>query len=130
MSQPTVRVRYTDDDDVEHETHLPGKWAICGTCRGNGKHSHDLGCITEEDRSRDWSPDEWEDYMNGAYDRQCEECGGSGKVVVIDEDECERQGRGDDMLAYYDELDREAQWAREDRITMYWESGGTCGSLC
>lgn len=57
-----------------------GKWIICPTCSGDGAHSRALGAITEEDRERDWSHDEWEDYMNGGYDTTCDTCSGSGKL--------------------------------------------------
>lgn len=71
-----------DDNEVE----LPTKWAICGTCRGNGQHSLRLGAITQEDREQ-WSDDEFEDYMAGAYDEACDPCGGSGKIKVVDQDQ-------------------------------------------
>lgn len=64
---------------------MKGPWIICPTCMGEGNHSRDLGCITQEDRDRDWSPDEWEDYLEGAYDRVCGTCGGSGKVRESEE---------------------------------------------
>lgn len=55
-------------------------WIICPECRGEGKSSAYLGAITQEDRERDWDPDSWDDYMNGAYDRICDCCNGTGKV--------------------------------------------------
>lgn len=56
------------------------QWMICPDCEGNGKHSKHIGAITEEDRDRDWSYDEFDDYMAGAYDKACDMCKGSGKV--------------------------------------------------
>lgn len=125
---PTIKWRHTDDDDVEHEVALPGRWKICPTCNGDGKHSRHLGAITEEDRERDWSQDEWEGYVAGSYDTGCEECRGTGKVAVIDEPECKSQGREDDLADYNEHLRDEAEWAREERVTAYWESGGAMGS--
>lgn len=78
--------RYVETDDGEEETvvDLPAKWEICSVCDGEGKHSHALGAITEEDRARDWDADEWEGYLSGAYDSPCGQCKGTGKVLVVD----------------------------------------------
>lgn len=53
-----------------------GNWLICPTCSGDGSHAQRLGVVNPEE----WSDDEWEDYMGGAYDDVCESCQGSGKV--------------------------------------------------
>lgn len=71
-------------DEDENEIELPTKWAICGTCRGNGKHSLRIGAITQEDREQ-WSDDEFADYMAGGYDERCDDCE-DGKVKVVDQD--------------------------------------------
>lgn len=78
-------VTLEDEDGCEIE--LPMKWEICGTCHGNCKHSLavDGEGITQEDRERDWSDEEWEQYMAGGYDQPCENCGATGKVKVVDE---------------------------------------------
>lgn len=77
------REPYYEDDDGNDITHtLPMMWEICDYCRGDGSHSNHLGVIQTED----WEPEELDDYMRGAYDRNCEECGGSGKVRVPDHD--------------------------------------------
>lgn len=72
------------EDGSFEEIELPTVWEICWDCRGEGKSSAYLGAFTQEDIERDWEPDEWEDYMAGAYDRVCEHCGGSGKVKEVD----------------------------------------------
>lgn len=66
------------DDDEPAPDNSP--WIICPTCRGDGKHSLRFGAITQEDRERDWDPDSWDDYLSGAYDEVCTDCGGTGKV--------------------------------------------------
>lgn len=53
-----------------------GKWMICATCDGEGKHSRALGVVNQDD----FSPDEWDGYMAGGYDSPCAPCGGEGKV--------------------------------------------------
>jgi hypothetical protein len=75
-------------DDWSPDVELPAKWEICSRCRGDGTHWHpafDNG-ITAEDRDRDWDEESWQDLMNGLYDVRCEECKGSGKVLVVNED--------------------------------------------
>ena len=57
------------------------KWEICCNCDGNGKHSKHLGVITSSDRD-DWDDEEFDDYMNGAYDTPCSVCRGTGKVLA------------------------------------------------
>lgn len=66
------------DEEVEVSDTSP--WIICPDCSGEGKHSRHLGSFTSEDIERDWDPDDWEDYLQGGYDRQCDVCRGSGKV--------------------------------------------------
>ena len=69
----------------ELPVNLPMSWQICDVCQGDGKHSLHLGCITAEDRERDWDPDDFDNYMAGAYDKCCDTCDGSGKVMEINE---------------------------------------------
>ena len=77
------------DDEGSQEVNFPAKWIICGTCRGNGKHSLRFGAITREDREENWDDESWDDYMAGNYDERCDDCSGSGKRLVIDEEACE-----------------------------------------
>lgn len=74
----------THDDEG---TPFPGHWQICGTCGGHGKHSRALGAFTSEDWERE-SYEFKEDYLNGAYDSQCEDCKGSGKVWEVNVARC------------------------------------------
>jgi hypothetical protein len=118
--------RWVDDEDGEHQEtdRLPAVWIICDTCSGNGAHSHHLGAITHEDRCNDWDEESWEEYMDGGYDRRCEDCKGTGKVLVVDETACPK-----DLLKKYQSwMDFLAECEREDRVTSYYESGGSSGS--
>lgn len=113
-----IRWEYENDDGECQMVDIPAKWEICCECSGEGKSSAYLGAITQEDRDLHWSHDEFEDYMNGGYDRTCESCGGSGKVLVPDWDfmDCEiRIGseRGKIYKAYEDFLKFEAEYERE-----------------
>lgn len=76
------------DDGSEIE--LPSKWAICGACEGHGT---DRGASVECDgggfTSSEWAEqdeDFRQDYLAGVYDRPCECCHGSGKILVADYD--------------------------------------------
>lgn len=80
----TITVTIYEDDDVEATYELPARWEICSHCRGDGKTSAYLGAFSREDFDAD--PDFAEDYVSGVYDRPCDDCGGTGRVLVIDED--------------------------------------------
>ena len=64
---------------------MRAKWCICANCDGEGAHSKRLGVISRDD----WSDDEMDAYMGGAYDDECEVCQGTGKVRE-DENRVER----------------------------------------
>ena len=66
------------------ETQLPAKYVICEECEGTGGHSRDLGCITSSEWGNDWDYDEQDAYMRGDYDRACEYCDGTGKILEYD----------------------------------------------
>jgi hypothetical protein len=98
-------------DDEGEEIALPLKWEICGTCEGKGTSCAYLGAFTSDDFAND--PDFAEDYMAGGYDRQCDECGGSGKVQHINYDALSSELRkrvddaADDERAYRAEVEME-----------------------
>jgi len=80
----SITWEYENDNGECYDVEIPAHWEICGTCRGEGKHSRALGAITMEDRDQYWSEDEWEGYMNGDYDSPCSDCKGTGKVQGVD----------------------------------------------
>lgn len=89
-----------EGEDDEREVRLPTCWAICYECQGEGVRALGGMAITESEW-REWDFEDRETYFSGGYDRPCEECGGSGKVRVIDEHSC-----SSDLLAlYYDHVD-------------------------
>ncbi len=95
---------------------VPSKVEVCPTCRGKGQHSLAIGAITQEDRERDWSDDEFQDYMDGFYDRQCETCRG---LRVVDEPDWDAMTPFQAELAdrwYQDEADYQAVCAAERRM--------------
>lgn len=81
-------ILFCDDGDTEQE--LPFKWEICSWCDGHGT---DRGASVECDgggfTSSEWAEqddDFKEGYLRGDYDRPCQGCSGSGKVMVADYD--------------------------------------------
>lgn len=103
-------------------------WIICRHCRGEGKSSGYLGAFSMAELHED--PDFYEDYMSGAYDRPCEVCAGSGKLLVkepdpshLNDDEIEE---GDDPCDCRACRDERIAWAREsatERRAEYLMSG-------
>ena len=79
-------------------------WHICPTCEGEGKHSLAVGVITSSDRD-EWDDEDFDQYMEGAYDRRCETCRGSGKVTADQLEDYE-------PVRYY-ATDEEYYWRRE-----------------
>lgn len=82
---------YIETAEGDEERELPTRWEICECCRGEGKSSRYLGAITQSDREPGGSwddPEDFAEYMRGGYDRTCDECDGSGKVRVVDEERC------------------------------------------
>jgi|HubBroStandDraft_6_1064221.scaffolds.fasta_scaffold1933086_2 hypothetical protein len=59
-------------------------WRICPRCGGDGKSSAYLGAFSAEEMAE--QGEEFQaDYFAGRLDRQCESCGGSGKLSTADE---------------------------------------------
>ena len=78
------------EDEPEGETmdvELPTRWEICERCDGDGTHVNeaiDGNGITAQEWAENWDDDDREAYLRGEYDVRCTECGGSGKVRVVD----------------------------------------------
>lgn len=87
--QPSIEITlYRDDCEETFKT--PAKWHICQACEGCGT---DRGASVECDgggfTSSQWADQNEEfkrDYLAGKYERPCEFCAGSGKVLVVDHD--------------------------------------------
>lgn len=103
-------------DVDEIEVVFPGKFIMCPTCDGRGKHvnpSIDAGGIGEDDEF-------WEDdiddngesmYASGRYDVTCYQC--AGRTTWLDIDEAHADAM---MLAKYHEYrDDEAEYEAERR---------------
>lgn len=98
------------DEDEPVRAQLGG-WHICDRCDGDGKVVHPaLSVWTSEDRYED--PDGFEDMMNGAYDRPCAKCGGSGKIREKDDEEY-RQRLADARLCAMEDGDPEVYYNPE-----------------
>jgi len=112
----TITVELVDDDG-EVETHtLPTVYAVCGRCRGEGKHVNpavDGHGITAREFEEEWSTEEREEYFDGRYDVTCSKCGGQRVVRVLDEDKVDPallkriHEREDDRAAFRRECEME-----------------------
>lgn len=111
MKYPTI----SDDDGDERR--LPFKWEICPTCDGHGKSSAYLGAFTGDQLRED--PDFAQDYMDGYYDRSCDECNGRGSIPVIDRKTCPKND-----LKLYDDQQRELAEMRAIERQEYLFCGG------
>lgn len=77
---------HEDDEGNELIEQIPAVWKICSTCEGHGSHSRDFGAITSDEwNGPDWDDESRETYLSGGYDKSCEDCKGSGKVMIPDE---------------------------------------------
>ncbi len=106
-----------DGDFVERTVEVPAYWEICGRCRGDGAHVHpgiDGNGITASEWA-EWAPEEQEDYMTGAYDVACSQCGGTGKILHPDRDRCSPEIR-----ALLDERERQEQERARDYASEAW----------
>lgn len=68
------------DPDTGEDLMLPAKWEICDTCNGDGGSSAYLGAFTGDEWAEmdyDWK----EQYIKGSFDRNCDDCRGTGKVL-------------------------------------------------
>lgn len=111
---------------VSESLHLEvkGKWAVCGTCEGSGKHvnpSIDRRGISREEFLED--PEFEEEYFGGMYDVVCYECGGRNVVPAILDD----NGEFFPGLEYLAPLLKEEEDAEmddyNDRRTRWYEDG-------
>lgn len=119
----TKTITLYDEDDNEYEVKAPARWEICERCSGEGHHSNpaiDGNGITQSEWA-EWDPEERESYMSGGYDVPCEECGGPGKVLVVDQVAFKEQNAEDfrkwrkserDDEDYRAMADSEARWER------------------
>jgi hypothetical protein len=107
------------DPDCEINVHLPATWEICPACQGAGQSSAHLGAITQDDWENDWSDDEREDYLGGAYDHICAVCGGSGKVLEPNRQACVTDDHKAALAAYDEDLRNQA----EERSCLRMERG-------
>lgn len=102
--------------DKERRVALPARWCICDGCRGEGKSSAYLGAYTADEMD-EAGPEFEADYFAGAYDRPCEECDGTGKVLRIDRKRISEHGDRVEK-AYLRAYDEQERAAREiDRIS-------------
>ena len=70
---------------------VPARRILCPRCNGDGKVGHPAfaeQAITAEEWYSEWSEEERDLYLGGAYDIECPECQGRLWTLVLDEDIC------------------------------------------
>ena len=86
----------------------PARWEICESCHGNGTHGNPAfdGLSLNDEIFMD-DLDFLDEYLHtDKYDVLCEECDGSGKVLIEDYDACtEQQKKELDIYALENEDD-------------------------
>lgn len=113
----TLLTMQVDDGYIE----FPAKWEICGRCLGDGDVDCFEGGFSLNDERVD--ADFLEDYANGAYDKDCPECNGTGKVLVPDEDRMPTHMK-EIWLEVQSDLAFESEMDRAAARTMFYECGG------
>ena len=106
-------IRQAISDEQIERCSIREEWAICDLCRGSGGHSNRFGAF---------SADEWNEhdeefqssYLSGAYDENCDDCDGSGKVLILDESELSDEAR--DYLHGYLESEYEDYAAHQAEL--------------
>lgn len=92
---PSCNVEPEDNEDNywdgEFSWDFPAKYEVCPDCGGRGTtylgwSASEQPAFTQEDLDYE-GPDFFEDYIRGAYDRQCPNCRGKRVVPVISENE-------------------------------------------
>lgn len=122
MPRKIITVYNEETDEYDKEVNLPGKWEICWRCRGEGVHDHEAFSNGFTGNEEWFDEDCREAYYNGQFEVPCDECGGSGKIVVVDEAACNEE-QLKILKKWQDDMAFEAQRAREDAYTR-WAEGG------
>lgn len=103
---------YFSDEDGEF-VQVPYKWEICSQCQGDGRSSDYLGSFTWDELNE--QGDEFiEDYFAGDYDRPCDCCEGSGKIVVPDHSKMTEEQE----KKYLEYMQAEIEYESERRAEM------------
>jgi hypothetical protein len=113
----TKRIVVIDDEGDEREVFVPAQWEICCDCRGTGGSSAYLGAFTS-DEWYDQDEGFQHDYMQGRYDRPCDGCGGSGKVLSVDLERCVSE----EQKGALDYMQMEADIDAEERAILRQEA--------
>lgn len=94
---------------------FPAKFEVCPRCQGHGTHDCFDNGMTRADMD-EYDHDFAQDYIDGAYSKLCDECGGKRVVLVFDGGRATKKQR----LAYSkiedEENERHAIEAAERRM--------------
>lgn len=113
-------IKYYNDENEEVEFVFPAKHEVCPKCEGHGTH------LTPSIGEHAYSAEEFyesfpeeedrQEYFQrgGIYDVTCHQCKGKNVITVIDEEACTTVEQKEHLKQYYNYLEEEARWRREE----------------
>lgn len=119
------------DENIEEEVihQFPAKNEVCSRCEGYGTHLNpnigEHAYSVEEFNESFPDYEDKEEYFRrgGIYDVACHDCKGNKIVLVVDEDQLNKEQK--DLYTQYQKHEEQvARWNAEERMTRYYESGG------
>lgn len=112
----------TEDDEIEVEHTVPGKFAVCDDCEGHGTVLNEAirnHCYSAEEFYREFDEEEREEYFKrgGRYDVQCPTCKGKNVVITpnfagFSEEQKELWKKFQEREERLEALDREMEFER------------------
>lgn len=98
--------------EIHEDLIVPAKWVICDDCHGNGKTDCFRDGITGSEFA-ELGEDFADEYRQGMYDRACETCHGSGKVLEPDEERCTPE-QWEEVVGWYRDAAEDAAIRRAE----------------
>lgn len=108
----------TECEEFDGPVNVPTEWAICDRCGGDGHHGNPAfdGTSTDWWLEGDPSGEDLDHYVSGRWDVHCDECGGSGKVRTMNEEQLSPE-----LRQLWDKFCRiEGEIARDEAYERRW----------
>jgi hypothetical protein len=120
MKMHTKTLTFHNAEGEPYSIEVRAVWQICGRCEGDGHHSNpaiDGNGITQSEWA-EMDEEFREGYLSGQYDIRCEVCGGSGKLLCVDDDAFAKEfpkeyAENEKELEYERLCDAESRWERK-----------------
>ena len=80
---------FEEEDKIVRVPHII---ELCWNCNGEGRHLQtSLRNIAFSSEDQDYDPDFMEEMREGFYDERCDTCQGQGRLIMIDEELCDKE---------------------------------------